>query len=232
MPRLALEVIVSSVEDALEAVRGGADRLEVVRDLSRGGLTPSIDLVRRIQAHVQLPLRVMVRESDGYTCSSEGERRALVSAAQAFGALEVDGIVVGWVADGRVDEKTLTSVLAAAPSVRATFHRAFDDLPDPYAAFDVLRRHPQIDRVLTGAGAGPWASRLATLERYTRAAGDGLIVLPGGGIDADALRLLARTDYVTEAHVGRAARTESSVDGRVSADAIRGLRRAAGWQGE
>jgi copper homeostasis protein len=227
MAGLILEVIVSTLDDALEAARGGADRLEVVRDLSRGGLTPSIDLVRRIQAEVPLPLRVMVRESDGYSCDSDDERQALVDAVRALDALGVDGIVIGWIADGHVDQKTLASVLNTAPSLHATFHRAFDTLPDPVAAFDVLRRHPQIDRVLTGAGTGTWKSRCARLEQYARAAGDDLIVLPGGEIDADALRTLADAGCVAEAHVGRAARQASAVDGRVSAERIRTLRRAA-----
>src|SRR5262245_41657408 len=122
---LILEVIASSVEDAIAAARGGAHRLEVVRDLSSGGLTPSIDLVRRIQREVPLPLRVMVRESDGFVCSSNDERRALADHAMMLDALGVDGIVVGWTRDARIDEETLASVLEAGPSLRATFHRAF-----------------------------------------------------------------------------------------------------------
>jgi len=43
-----LEVIACSVADALEAQKGGASRLEVVRDLERGGMTPSLELVDRI----------------------------------------------------------------------------------------------------------------------------------------------------------------------------------------
>ena len=61
-----LEVIVQSVADAAEAEAGGADRLEVVREIERDGLTPPLDLVRSIIAATSLPLRVMVRESDGF----------------------------------------------------------------------------------------------------------------------------------------------------------------------
>ncbi len=226
MSRLTLEVIVCSVEDAVEAARGGAGRLEVVRNLSRGGLTPSIELVQRIRGEVSLPLRVMVRESDGYACDSDAERRAVIDSAQAFGALGVDGIVVGWIADGRVDEKTLASVLDAAPSVRATFHRAFDELPDPRAAFDALRQYPQIDRVLTSAGGGEWTARCSTLRHYVQWAGPAIGILPGGGIDDGALRALAACDGITEAHVGGAARTGHAIDGPVSADAVRRLVRA------
>jgi len=226
---LTVEIIVTSIEDALEAARGGAHRLEVVRDLQRQGLTPSVDLVRQIQRAVALPLRVMVRESDGFACSSVDERRALVDHAAAFNALGVDGLVVGWTRGDRVDEETLGLVLQAAPSLRATFHRAFDALPDPEGALGVLRRHPQIDRVLTSGGASAWPSRCDTLARYVRWAGPQITVLPGGGVDGEALRALVGCGSITEAHVGRAARVGFSIDGAVSADAVRTLRRAAGW---
>ena len=219
---MTLEIIATSLEDAIEAARGGADRLEIVRDLSRDGLTPSVDLVRRIQREVPLPLRVMVRDSDGFRCGSDDERRALAEHAAAFAALQVDGLVVGWTHERGIDEETLGCVLGAAPSLRATFHRAFDTLSDPEAAFRVVRQYPQIDRVLTGAGAGAWASRCRTVRRYTRWAGPHVVILPGGGIDGEAVAALARCG-AAEAHIGRAARVGHTVDGPVSAEAVRAL---------
>ena len=229
MARLTLEVIATSVEDAVEAARGGAHRLEVVRDVSCGGLTPSIDLVRHIQQAVSVPLRVMVRESAGFTCGSSDELRTLANQVMTLETLGVDGIVVGWTRNGGVDEGALAQVLEAGPSLRATFHRAFDSLEDPEGALAALGRHRQIDRVLTGGGTGTWTSRCAELRRYARCAGAGMVILPGGGIDTAALGALARCDGITEAHVGRAARVGRSIEGRVSADAVRALRRAAGW---
>ena len=228
MRRLALEVIASSVEDAVEAARGGAHRLEIVRGLSRAGLTPPAALVQQIQREVALPLRVMVRESDGFACGSDDECRMLVDQARALEAIGVDGIVVGWTREGAIDEDTLERVLEAAPSLRATFHHAFDSLPDPEAALRVLARYPQIDRVLTRGGSGDWPSRCVTLTRYVHAAAPRITVLPGGGVDGHALRALVACGSVTEAHVGRAARIDHAVDGAVSADAVRDLCRAAG----
>jgi copper homeostasis protein len=230
MTRLTLEVIALTVEDAVEAARGGAHRLEIARDLSCGGLTPPVDLVRRIRREVPLPLRVMVRESDGFACSSSDERRALADRAKALEALGVDGIVLGWIRDGRIDEPMLAHVLEAAPSLRATFHRAFDALADPESALRVLQRYSQVDRVLTGGGTGPWPSRRGTLERYAGWAGEEIVILPGGGIDEEVLRTLAASGCVREAHVGRAARVGRTIDGPVSADAVRTLMRAAGWR--
>lgn len=226
MNRLLLEVIVTSVEDAVEAARGGANRLEVVRDLDRDGMTPPVDLVRQIQRELSLPLRVMVRESDGFACASDSERRMLVDAAAAFNALGVDGLVAGWTRGDRIDEETLVNVLEAAPSLRATFHHAFDALSDAEATLRALARHPQIDRILTRGGTGDWPSRCATLTRYAAWAAPRITVLPGGGVDRDALRALAACGSVSEAHVGRAARAGHAVDGAVSADLVEDLRRA------
>ena len=219
---LKLEIIATSLEDAIEAARGGAHRLEIVRDLERDGLTPSIDLVRRIQREVTLPLRVIVRDSDGFQCRSNDERRALCEHAAAFAALNVEGLVVGWTHERRIDEETLGCVLNAAPSLRATFHRAFDMLPDPETAFRVLRQYPQVDRVLTSAGAGAWSSRCKAVRRYMRWAGSHIMILPGGGVNAEALAALAQCG-APEAHIGRAARVGHTVDGPVSAEAVRAL---------
>jgi copper homeostasis protein len=77
-----VEVIVQTVEDAREATRGGARRLEVVRDIRSGGLTPPVSLVRAIAAETPLPLRVILRENDGYGTDAR-ELPALRDAAAA-----------------------------------------------------------------------------------------------------------------------------------------------------
>ena len=110
MKRLLLEVIVQTLTDAREAARGGADRLEVVRALEDGGLTPPLALVREIAAAVPLPLRVMVRENAGYT-TNDGERPALRGAAAAFAGAQVDGIVIGFADAGELELDDVADVL-------------------------------------------------------------------------------------------------------------------------
>src|SRR5262245_24544307 len=126
-PAFVLEVIVCTVADAIEAEKGGADRLEVISHFERGGLTPSLELVRAIQAAVRLPLRIMLRESDGYQVASDDEIERLCEAAREFAALGVDGVVLGFLRDGKVDSELTRYILDSAPGLNATFHRAFDE---------------------------------------------------------------------------------------------------------
>jgi copper homeostasis protein len=220
---LLLEVIVQSVADARAARRGGADRLEVVREIERGGLTPSIDLVRAIAHETNLPLRVMVRQSDGYSIADSRELTVLQRAIASLTDLGVDGVVVGFARDGTVDLETTKAVISDAP-LNVTFHHAFDDVNDPEAAIETLRTVPQVDRILTAGGRGDWRSRCRRFARYAAVVGSRPIFPAGGGVDDDALGVLAASGCVQEVHVGRAAREPRLPDAPVSALRVRELK--------
>jgi copper homeostasis protein len=224
---ILLEVIVESVADARAAFAGGANRLEVVRALRDGGLTPPADLVRAIAAEVPLPLRVMVRENAGYDTNDQ-ELSLMQKAAAQFAEIGVDGLVVGFARDGNAALDDVAMVLAAAPAVRATFHRAFDTLREPLRAIDELVRTPAIDRILTSGGSAAPTVRCDRLREYAARAPGRIDIIAGGGIDEEMLALIARTACVHEVHVGRAAREHHSVDGRVTVERVRRLLSVAG----
>jgi copper homeostasis protein len=226
MPHLLLEVIVQSEADAHAAAAGGADRLEVVRAIREGGLTPLPLLVRAIARATPLPLRVMVRENAGYGMN-DGELPVLRRAAAEFAAAGVDGIVIGFVRAGKPAIDDLARVLEAAPGVRATFHRAFDAIDDQLRTIDFLTGIVQIDRILTDGGDGPPAKRCERLQAYAARAAGRLTVIAGSGVDDEALAVFARTGCVREVHVGRAAREGSDPEGPVSAARVRRLRALA-----
>lgn len=219
---LALEVIATTLEDAVAAERGGASRIELVAALDRGGLTPPLALVERVLAVLRIPVRVIVRASEPHDVPDPQVRRRLVEQALAIGQLRVDGLVFGALARGGIDEALLDAV-AAAGGRPITFHRAFEALADPLQGLDVLARHPAVDRVLCDGGAGPWAERADRLEAWSRRAGPGLIMLAGGGITEEALGPLSRVPALREVHVGRLVREPATAAGVVSADRVAAL---------
>ena len=224
---ILLEVIVQTRADAREARRGGADRLEVVRDMASGGLTPDASLVDAIAEETGLPLRVMVRENAGYTTDA-AELPRLCRAVEGFAGAGVDGLVLGFAAAGRLALDEVRQVLASAPSARVTFHRAFDQVHDPLAAIDDIVALPQVDRILTDGGGGDAAGRAARLRQYVAHAAGRLHILAGGGVDEHAFALFTQTRCVGEIHVGRLARERDGPDAPVSAARVRRLRDLAG----
>ena len=69
-----LEVIACSVEDAVAAERGGADRLELISHYEVGGLTPPLELVQDVLAAVSIPVRVILREDESFFITDEKKK--------------------------------------------------------------------------------------------------------------------------------------------------------------
>lgn len=222
---MLLEIIACTLTDAIEAERGGAGRLELVRDLGKGGLTPSLEIVQEVRDAVRIPIRVMIRETYGYQAGGAAALDRLASLAVRATSLGVDGIVVGFLQGQRIDARAMDAIAAASP-VPTTFHHAFDELPDPEVAIRSLSQWPRIDRVLTSSGPGRWTEKRARLDRLGAVAPPGIVILAGGGVDGAALRALAESS-IREAHVGRAARVPPTVDGTVSSHRVASLVEAA-----
>ncbi len=106
-----LEVIALTVTDARAAERGGADRVEVVSDMAADGLTPATDLVERMRAAVDIPLRVMLRDRVGFTIDRDGIA-CLARTAKRLRAAGADEFVLGFLtADGRIDVEATTALV-------------------------------------------------------------------------------------------------------------------------
>ena len=212
MAKSMLEVIVCTVEDAVEAELGGADRLEVVRSLDVGGLTPSPELVQQIKREVSLPLRVMVRESVGFDTSGHAEIERLCASVRTFSQIGVDGIVFGFLKGDGPDLDLIRTILTNAPTKKATFHHAFESVPDKLSLIKELKELSQIDRLLAHGGNGTWPEKISRLEQYRNAALPEITVIAGGGLDSSVITVIQSNTSITEFHVGSAARVDEKVN--------------------
>jgi copper homeostasis protein len=221
--KTVIEVIVQTIDDARASEEGGADRLEVVRAIGDGGLTPTLSIVNAIKEATSLPLRVMIRENAGFE-TSDAEIEIMRAAAWNFTKLGVDGLVVGFAKSGELSLPEFAAVIEAAPGVPITFHRAFDSLTNPLAAVDTLLTAQRVDRILTSGGNGPAEERCTHLREYVARAGSRVTIIAGGGVDVEMFRLLVEQRTVREIHVGRIAREGGNAEGPVSAASVRRLR--------
>jgi copper homeostasis protein len=219
-PPVRLEVIACSVADALTAERGGAHRIELISRFDLGGLTPPLDLVREVMSRVQIPVRVMLRESADFVIRNESERARLVTLARELNATGIDGLVCGFLRDGRIDHELLERVLESAPNLRVTFHRAFEQLRDPLAAINQLKHYTRIDRILTSGTGATLEQRVAQLAACERRAAPEIAILAGGGLDVTTVQAIRRRTRIREFHLGRGVRRPATIDGAVDAALI------------
>ena len=211
-----LEVIACSVSDAVAAQEGGAGRLEIVRALDAGGLTPPLSVVKAILAAVSIPVRVMLRENPGFETNPH-EIAALSSAAGELNHLGVDGLVLGFLRDRKLDLAAARQILFHAPNTKATFHRAFEDLEQPMAALPMLKGVPQFDRILVSP------TRFSEMKQLVESASPELTILAGGGITGPAIHELRDSAGIREFHVGRAARHNNEIHQPVDSQRVRDL---------
>ena len=198
--RVLIEAAVESLDDALAAVEGGADRLELCADLDAGGTTPDRALIASVLAHVRVPVFVMVRDRPGdfvYTRDELDRMRRDVALALVLGAA---GVVVGALTQaGRIDVSAMRELMSAAYGLPVTFHRAIDETRDVLASIDALRTLG-VARVLSSGGKPVALDGSVTLAAMIERAGGTPTVVAGGGVRATNVAELVRRTGVREVH--------------------------------
>jgi copper homeostasis protein len=197
-----LEIAVQSLETACAAERGGAHRLELCAQLDRGGTTPPVELQREVRTAVQIPIHVLIRPRDGNFVYSNDEMESMKRQIESTRASRTDGVVLGVLkADDSIDiERTRELVMHASP-LPVTFHRAFDVTPNLLQALDDVCSTGAA-RILTSGGSIDAVAGAAALRNLVQAAGDRIIVMPGGGIRTENIAGVLRTSTAREFHSG------------------------------
>lgn len=224
MSNIILEICCASVADAVEAEKGGADRVELCSALYVGGLTPSIGLILEAKARLTIPVMAMVRPRPAGFCYTPTEMDVMIRDTEAALNAGADGIVFGTLhSDGTVDVERSRRICDLIGRRESVFHRAFDVTPDPFRALDELI-DLGITRVLTSgqrSGAPEGADLIKRLIDHAR---DRIEILPGAGIRVQMIQNLVKktgcrqvhmTAFRSERDSSTGARTEVTFNGSV-----------------
>lgn len=199
--KILIEACVDSVESALAAEAGGADRVELCDGLVEGGLTPSAGKIALCRERLKIPIVVLIRPRGGDFLYSEGEVELMVRDIYVAKELGAAGVAVGALRpDGRVDQGWMTTMIAAARPMQVVFHRAFDGTPDPLEALETLKALG-VDRVLTAGQAATALEGAAMLDRLVTAAQGRIAILAGGGVNEENALPLVQKCRVRELHI-------------------------------
>jgi len=200
-----VEAAVESLNAALAAAEGGADRIELCTDLAHGGTTPDEKVLRACRAQLTIPVFVLIRPRAGDFVYTEAEHQAMLEQIRGAKAAGADGIVTGALTDpgasprGQPNESRTIDLIAAARPLPVTFHRAFDACDDLSAALEILLRLG-VERVLTSGGAPTAPEGAGRLDRLVVQSSGRIEILAGGGIDAKNVAALVHESGVREIH--------------------------------
>ncbi|MNO45423.1 Copper homeostasis protein CutC [compost metagenome] len=207
---MLLEVIATTLSDAMLAERYGADRIELITAISEGGLTPSLGLIEKVRDAVSIPVRVMVRPHARSFYYDKDDIETMERDIQHIASMGGLAVVMGMLRlDGAIDEVLLQRLLQAAQGLEVTFHRAFDEVRDPFEALEILSRYPQITDILTSGAqstAPKGVERIAALEKLTSERS--ISILAGSGLTVEGIRDFVHQTGVRRVHFGSAIRED------------------------
>jgi copper homeostasis protein len=197
---LTLEICIDSVESAIAAEQGGAQRVELCDYLNGGGTTPSAGMIEVVRKKINIGLHVLIRPRRGDFLYSDPELEVMKRDIKTCKELGANGVVLGVLTrKGTIDTARMQELIDHCGTLSITFHRAFDMTPDPIKALDDLLEL-KVHRLLT-SGQQQFALQGVELirELNERAAGK-LIIMPGSGVNEENVsEIIARTG-VNEVH--------------------------------
>ena len=203
MGKYLLEVCCGSVEDVLQAERGGADRVELNSCLFHGGLTPSIGELITAKRLSKLPVMTMVRPRQGGFCYTDAEYRTALADAEALMANGADGLVFGFLkADGSLDEERTRELCRMAGDRTKVFHRAIDVAADWKEMLGQLIELG-VDRVLTSGLAPDVFYGVDTIREMMDFAQGAIQILPGAGVNLKNIDAILERTGCDQIHVAR-----------------------------
>ena len=210
-----LECCCTDAAEAVEAMKGGAGRIELCEDLSCGGVTPSRDSIGAALKAVNIPVNVLVRARGGDFVYSDDEIEMMVNSVRMFRELGVNGVVVGALRnDGSIDTEAVRRMMAEAGGLHVTFHRAFDECADPFTALeDIIALG--CDRLLTAGHASDVNVGEPMLKELNRRAAGRIIILAGSGVRPGNIARLEASTGCKEFHS-----SSHGPDGRTSREVV------------
>lgn len=216
MRQSVLECCVDSVESALEAVRGGADRLELCAGLVIGGISPSIALFEKIREYSEIPIRVLLRPRFGDFLYTEHEFEIIKREVVLFKRAGVEGIVIGCLtSEGGLHMERMKALMEAAEGMKVTLHRAFDVCADPFLAYEQAKELG-IDTILTSGQRGSCLEGIGLLQSLCekqRKEG-GPAIMAGAGITPEVIRRFLEETDITCYHLSAKRTVDSGMSYR------------------
>lgn len=213
---MLLEVCCADLRSAQAAADGGAQRIELCRDLELDGLTPNTEMIRQARQIAGLRLHVLIRSREGDFVYNETEAQRMIQQIHEANRLGADGVVIGALTPhSDIDLPLCRRFVEAAAGMQITFHRAFDYCRSPLEALEQIISLG-CHRLLTSGQCATAEAGIPLLRQLVTQADRRIIIMPGAGVTPQNARHILQATGATEIH--GSLRSTDSVTGQKYTD--------------
>lgn len=177
-----IEIACFNLESALIAQKAGADRVELCADMSVGGTTPTIEIIKQARELLTIDLCVMIRPRGGSFVYSDSEFKQMKSEIETIKKIGVNGFFFGILKDDKTVDLEQNKVLVElAKPFSCTFHRAFDEVLNVEQTLeDVISCG--FSTILTSGTFPNVMEGKEVLKQLVNQANNRIEIMPGGGL--------------------------------------------------
>lgn len=195
-----LEVCAFTIQSCIIAEKAGAARVELCDNPIEGGTTPSYGTIKRVREAVSIEVFPIIRPRSMNYFYDADEWQIVLNDIAVCKELGCNGVSVGaQLQNGIIDAARMQQVVELAYPMKVTCNRAFDAVPDPFAAVETLIACG-CERVLTSGLAATAPEGIALLKQLVDAAANRISIMPGAGVRSSNIVQLAKETGAYEFH--------------------------------
>jgi copper homeostasis protein len=198
--KLQLEVCAFGIQSCLVAEKAGATRVELCDNPIEGGTTPSYGTIKKVREKIAIDLYPIIRPRSMNYFYDEDEWAIVMEDILMCRELGCNGVSVGvQKRNGVIDGDKMQQLVEIAYPLKVTCNRAFDAVPDPFAALEILI-NAGCKRVLTSGLAATAPEGMVVLKQLVKQAGKRISIMPGAGVRSENIAVLINETGAWEYH--------------------------------
>ncbi|MGL5617775.1 MAG: copper homeostasis protein CutC [Metamycoplasmataceae bacterium] len=197
--KIIKEACVESIEGAKYFIEKSVDRFETCYDLTRGGLTPKIELFEYIKNNSNIHQVVMIRTNDNFSANAE-EINLMLDQIKTFKKHGATEFIFGFInKNNEIDIDSCKKLIKNLEGCKYDFHMAIDSLQNYKRDFPILIELG-FTRVLTKGGTSAAINNTNVIKEIISEFGDKIEILVGGSINKDNLNEIMILTGATQFH--------------------------------